>query len=205
MGYRVIFGNDLALIYDKNKTLIGKGIRNGPKYIIESEIAVDTCFMSTENMKNLSNEMLWHKRLAHLSPKYIDKLIKKSLVEKASKICQGEIECESCSASKLTQKSHKIVEYEVTCKPLELIYIDLCSPMPTDSIKGSKYMIVIVDDYTGMYFVYFLKRKNEALYYFIEFQNKYENKLETKIKSIRTDNDREFINERFCYVPTDKK
>lgn len=194
IGYKVIFGNDLALIYDNNKILVGKGIKNGSKYIIESEITVNTCFMSTENM---SNKMLWHKRLTHLSPKYIDKLIKESLVENANKICSGEIECESCSASKLTQKPHKIIEHEVTSKPLELIYIDLCGPMPTDSIKGSKYMMVLVDDYTGMYFVYFLKHKNEALDHFIEFQRKFENRLETKIKSIRTDNGREFVNENF--------
>lgn len=150
MGYKIIFGNDIALIYDKNKTLIGKGIKNGPKYNIESETTVDTCFLSTKNTKKLSNEMLWHKRLAHLNPIYIDRLIKGSLVENAGKICQGEIECKSCSISKLTQKSHKIIEHEITSKPLKLVYIDLCGPMPTDSIKGSKYMMVIVDDYTGM-------------------------------------------------------
>lgn len=57
--------------------------------------------------------------------------------------------------------------------------------------------MVIVDDYTGMYFVYFLKHKSESLDYFSEFQKKFENRLETKIKSIRTDNGREFINESF--------
>lgn len=197
MGYKVVFGNDLALIYDNNKILVGKGIKNGPKYIIESEIAVDTCFVSIENVEKIRNAMLWHKRLAHLNPKYIDRLIKESLVENAAKICKVEIECESCSASKLTQKSHKIIEYEIISKPLELIYIDLCGPMPTDSIKGSKYMMVIVDDYTGMYFVYFPKHKSKSLDYFIEFQKKFENRLEAKIKNIRTDNGREFINESF--------
>lgn len=197
MGYKVVFGNDLALIYDDSKTIVGKGIKNGSKYIIESEIVLDTCFESIENKKNVSNAMLWHKRLAHLNSKYIDRLIKESLVENATKICKGEIECESCSVSKLTQKPHKIVEYEITSKPLELVYIDLCGPVTTDSIKGSKYMMVIVDDYTGMYFVYFLKHKSESLDYFIEFQKKFENRLETKIKSIRTDNGREFINENF--------
>jgi len=58
-------------------------------------------------------------------------------------------------------------------------------------------MMVIVDDYTGMYFVYFLKHKSEALDHFIEFQRKFENRLETRIKSIRTDNGREFVNESF--------
>lgn len=83
---------------------MGKGIKNSPKYIIESEIAVDTCFVSMENMKNIRNVMLWHKRLAHLNSKYINRLIKESLVENDDKICKREIECESYSVSKLTQK-----------------------------------------------------------------------------------------------------
>lgn len=57
--------------------------------------------------------------------------------------------------------------------------------------------MVIVDDYSGMYFVYFLKHRSDALDYFIEFQKKFENRLETKIKSIRTDNDQKFINANF--------
>jgi len=197
MGYKIIFGNDIALIYDNNRTLVGKGIKNGPKYIIESKVTFDICFMSMGNAEHMSNEMLWHKRLAHLNPKYIDRMIRESLAENTNKICRGEIECESCSASKLTQKPHKMIEYSVTNRPLELVYIDLCGPMPTDSIKGSRYMMVIVDDCTGMYFVYFLKHKSEALDHFIEFQRKFENRLGTRIKRIRTDNGREFVNERF--------
>jgi len=142
MGYKVVFDNGLALIYDNNKMLVSKGSINGSNYVIENEITVDTCFESIENMKNMSNAMLWHKRLAHLNPKYIDRLIKESLVENAAKICKGEIECEFCGVLKLTQKPHKTVEYEVTSKSLELVYIDLCGPMPTDSIKGSRYMVI---------------------------------------------------------------
>lgn len=195
IGYKVIFGNDSALIYDK--TLVGKRIKNGPKYIIKSKITIDTCFMSIGNTKNISSAMLWHKHLTHLNSKYIDRLIKESLVEDADKICKGEIECEFCSISKLTQKPHKTIEHVTTSKPLELIYVDLCGPMPTNSIKGSRYMMVIVDDFTGMYFIYFLKHKNESLDYFVEFQRKFKNRLETRIKSIRTDNGREFVNENF--------
>lgn len=60
--------------------------------------------MSTKNTSKINNEMLWHKRLAHLNPKYIDRLVKKSLVENTNKICKGliEIEYKSCTTSKLT-------------------------------------------------------------------------------------------------------
>ena len=38
--------------------------------------------------------------------------------------------------------STKIVE------PLELIHIDLCGPSSIQSIAGSKYLLVIVDDFS---------------------------------------------------------
>jgi len=154
--------------------------------------------MSMENLEHMSNKMLWHKCLAYLSPKYIDRIIKESFVENTNKIYTDEIECKSCGASKLTQKPHKLIDYSVTNRPLELVYIDLCGLMPSNSIKGPRCMMVIVDDYTGIYFVYFLKHRCEALDHFIEFQRKFENRLGTRIKSIRTDNGREFVNESFC-------
>ena len=36
-------------------------------------------------------------------------------------------------------------------------------------------MLVIVDDYSGMYFTYFLNHKNEVLKNFTLFKEKYEN------------------------------
>ena len=44
-----------------------------------------------------------------------------------------------------------------TKKPLELIHTDLFVPTRTKSIYGEHYFILIIDDYTRMTWVYFLK------------------------------------------------
>lgn len=61
--------------------------------------------------------------------------------------------------------------------------MDLCWPMPDSSLGNSRYLMVIVDEFSRMYFVYFLKEKSETLGYFLEFKNKYENRFEVRIKS----------------------
>lgn len=49
-------------------------------------------------------------------------------------------------------------------------------------IGGSKYFLVLADDFTGMTFVYFLKTKDEVFASFREFKNMVENQKERKIK-----------------------
>ncbi|CAL9026049.1 unnamed protein product [Prunus brigantina] len=43
--------------------------------------------------------------------------------------------------------------------PLELIHIDLCGPMQTESIAGNRYFMLLIDDCTRMTWVYFLRYK----------------------------------------------
>jgi len=77
---------------------------------------------------------------------------------------------------------------------LRLLHIDVCESMLIESIGGSRYTLLIVD-YSGMYFIYFLKNKSDVLHmFFIIFKEKCNNVLDRKIKYIRIDNDREFIN-----------
>jgi hypothetical protein len=47
-----------------------------------------------------------------------------------------------------------------TDRPLELLHMDLFGPITYISIGGSKYCLVIVDDYSRFTWVFFLKEKN---------------------------------------------
>lgn len=49
-------------------------------------------------------------------------------------------------------------------------------------------MLKFVDDYSKMFFLYFLKEKSQVLEKFIEFKNLMENQTGEKIKMIRSDN-----------------
>ncbi|GKC76157.1 retrovirus-related pol polyprotein from transposon TNT 1-94, partial [Tanacetum coccineum] len=49
-----------------------------------------------------------------------------------------------------------------THSKLELMHMDLCGPMRVESINGTKYILVIVDDYSRYTWVYFLRTKDET-------------------------------------------
>ncbi|GFS71350.1 retrovirus-related Pol polyprotein from transposon TNT 1-94 [Trichonephila clavipes] len=96
---------------------------------------------------------------------------------------------------KLTRKTHHSIDISQSSQILELLHADLCGPINIESYGGAKYFMVIVDDFSGMYFAYFLKNKYEVFDIFSQFKAKYEN-LTKRIKKIRTDNGFEFVNEQ---------
>jgi hypothetical protein len=46
--------------------------------------------------------------------------------------------------------------------PLELLHMDLFGPIAYISIVGSKYCLVIVDDYSRFTWVFFLQEKSQT-------------------------------------------
>jgi hypothetical protein len=58
--------------------------------------------------------------------------------------------------------SHPIKNVMTTSRPLELLHMDLFGPVAYLSIGGSKYSLVIVDDYSHFTWVFFLQDKSET-------------------------------------------
>ncbi|GBO45054.1 Retrovirus-related Pol polyprotein from transposon TNT 1-94 [Araneus ventricosus] len=100
----------------------------------------------------------------------------------------------SYGIGKITRKFHPPITNDKSNDVLELIHADLCGPVHVESLGGSKYFLIIVDDYSGMYFSFFLKSKTEVLSTFEKFKAKYENVHDKRIKRLRTDNGLEFLN-----------
>ena len=61
----------------------------------------------------------------------------------------------------------------------------LCGPMRTKGLEGESYLMLLVDDYTRMTWVSFLKKKSEAFEHFIILKEMVENETDLKIKMQR--------------------
>jgi transposase InsO family protein len=83
-----------------------------------------------------------------------------------------------------------------TSKAFELLHMDLFGLTTYTSIGGNKYGFVIVDDYTRYTWVLFLYDKSDVYDLFKSFVKRVQNKFETTIKKIRSDNGSEFKNTR---------
>jgi transposase InsO family protein len=72
--------------------------------------------------------------------------------------------------------------------------MDLFGPVAYLSIEGSKYGLVIVDDYSRFTWVFFLQDKSETQGIHKRFLRWAQNEFELKAKKIRSDNGSEFKN-----------
>ena len=69
--------------------------------------------------------------------------------------------------------SFKAKDIVFTSRPLELLHIDLFGPVSTASLYGSKYGLVIVDDYCRWTWVKFLRSKDHYMMYSVASALKY--------------------------------
>jgi hypothetical protein len=143
---------------------------------------------------------LWNRRLGHIR---FEKLIKSNTKEEVRDlpniIKPSNPICKHYETRKHTKVSFKTKEHSTT-KPLELIHTDLCGPTRTKIIYGEHYFMMIIDEYTRMTWVYFLKKKSEAFEKFKTYKVIIENETDLKIKCMRSDNGGEFTSKDFIQL-----
>lgn len=142
----------------------------------------------------------WHKVLGHCN---YDSLFELQKVVKGMKFTDKITpECEVCIQGKMTQHFNRKADAKAT-KPLEFIHTDLAGPITPTAREGLLYAMVFVDDYTGTIFVYFLKKKSDALQATKKFLA--DCAPYGTVKCIRSDNGGEYISHEFEQLLIDNK
>lgn len=209
-GLIVNFMDNEVKICKENNEIITTGKRLDNHFVLHmtpiiagNKIECNSVSVNDTSSNNVTSEKfsgdmanMWHRRLGHVNNKYIQRLVKERLADGINKEI-GDINCEACKVCKLSRKPHKSVKYEQSDEILDLLHMDICGPMPIESIGGSRYILLIIDDYSGMYFTYFLKNKSDTFSIFQVFNEKCKNIMKKRVKRIRTDNGTEFVNNQF--------
>lgn len=195
MGNRVIFHSR------------GCEIRNAKDELLATASCVDGLFKldgfrssSIERALAVasSNESkeLWHRRLGHLNEADLERMRKGGVDGISYADTRGSLACVACCRGKQARKPFKRSSSK-TKQLLELVHGDLAGKMETASIGGSRYALVLVDDFSRRTFTYLLKYKSETLERFCEFKALVENETGNKIKRFRSDNGTEFCSNWF--------
>ena len=194
MEAEVIFDDEKCYITKNGKTInIGHLLTDSKLFVVNTQ--PDYVNITTTKAASLRQ---WHCRYGHLNFGYINKLAQGNLVT-GMKYTKGETnqECEACARAKMHRIPFPKQSLKKTTEPLELIHSDVCGPMNTDSIGGSKYILTFTDDYSRYVTVYFLKNKSEVYEKFQEYVNMMENFTGLKVKTLRTDNGGEYVSNDF--------
>ena len=135
---------------------------------------------------------LWHRRLGHLNESYIKCLAKGAAIGINPKPSQHLSECIACIQGKMCRISFKPSNTRAKSR-LELIHIDL-GQMDVLSNGKFKYYLTFLDDFSRRCHVAFLKKKSDVAEAFKKFIVSIETQTGDKIRIIRSDNGREYIN-----------
>ena len=91
---------------------------------------------------------LWHHRYCHINHDYIVNTLKNDAVRGLPDLNATKSPCQSCKVAKTKQVSHKSIGGIRSTKPLELLHLDVCGPLPTQSHSGCRYFLSIIDDFS---------------------------------------------------------
>ncbi|KAK1627969.1 hypothetical protein QYE76_002284 [Lolium multiflorum] len=194
-GYNSYFTKYYVQVFrSDNLKLVLVGYVENNLYVVDlskESPSPSTCLMAAKHDEG----WLWHRRLGHVNMRNLKQLLKGEHIVGLTGISfEKDRVCGACVAGKQLKKKHPIKSIVTTSRPLELLHLDLFGPSHYDTLGGSKYGLVIVDDYSRYSWVFLLKSKDETHREFITFAKKAQRTYESEIKAIRTDNGTEFKN-----------
>nr|GEX14099.1 Gag-Pol polyprotein [Tanacetum cinerariifolium] len=98
--------------------------------------------------------------------------------------------CSSCELGKAKRKSFHTKITPSLKRRLQILHMDLCGPMQVASINGKRYVLVIVDDYSGYTWTHFLRSKDETPKVLIDFLRLVQRGLQAQSRAYRVYNRR---------------
>ena len=108
---------------------------------------------------NNSATYLWHCRLGHIGVKRMKKIHADGLLESLD--YESLDACEPCLVGKMT-KTPFTGTMERAIDLLEIIHIDVCSPMSVEARGRYRYFLTFTDDLSRYGYIYLMKHKSKT-------------------------------------------
>jgi hypothetical protein len=177
-GHKITFDSQKCEIRKEGSgKLVATAARTSSNIYVLSEIGYENCCLGKED-----ESWLWHRRMGHMHFDNLVKISKREAVREMLQITKPTNSlCKHCQQGKETMTKFKSKEYSKT-KPLEIVHIDLVGPTATKVLKGERHFMLLVDDYTRMTTVCFLKNKSEAFENFKIYKEMVESEMDSRIK-----------------------
>jgi len=87
---------------------------------------------------------------------------------------------------------------------LEIVYTDVCGSFKMAGLNEERYFVSFINDYSKIAQIYCIKTKDEVFDCLVQFINESENLTKKKVKLLRCDNGREYVNNRFYKFTKEK-
>ena len=195
LGYRIILDYFGCVVQDpRTGQELGTGRRIGRLFEISNlRLPATGVSAATSYSHSLS---LWHSRLEHASFSRVQQLVFKGLLGPVSK---DNFDCVSYQLG----KQHALPFHNSESMSTGIFYLihsDVWGPSPINSIGGSHYFVVFVDDYSHYSWVFLICCCDELLNIYHNFANMVKTQFSKTIKFFCSDNARELTQHAFEHI-----
>lgn len=190
-GFQIQFKDGKCKIISKSGLEIAIGTET-KGHIFRFNSGEKTCLIA-----HIYEIWLWHKRLCHVNFDCIVNISSTKAVRDLPKIVKPHNSiCKECQMGKQIKTSFKSIP-DKSNDVLDFIHTDLCDSGNTRSFQGDIYFMLIIDDYSRMMWVAFLREKFQAFEKFKIFKAIVETNSGMKIKFLRSDQGGKFTSSEF--------
>jgi hypothetical protein len=168
--------------------VIGTGVRHDGLWFINQEQSALTAATGAQEREIY----LLHRRLGHVPFGTLNKLYPDFF----NGVDIKKLVCDACELGKHTRTTYPSIGLR-SCEPFMLIHSDVWGPCSVTSVSGFKWFVTFIDCHTRMTWIYMLRGKHEVLRCFQDFHKLVANQFNARIRIVRTDNGKEYVNNDF--------
>lgn len=201
-GHEIILREKGAVVMNNNNDVLATARKSDGLFLMNFGEYKNNSSVVVPEVHNIGQQSqsarLWHQRLGHVNYKTIAKMGEEDLVIGLNGVkFNNKSVCIDCAKCKITEAPYPKEAQNRATEVLGRIHSDICGPMPKQSYGGARYMITFIDDYSRYATVYCIKSKSDAFKSFVEYKELMERQTGNKLKILRTDNGKEYMNSEF--------
>ncbi|KAJ3531525.1 hypothetical protein NM688_g7562 [Phlebia brevispora] len=189
-GYAYKGKHDQLHILDRNR-VIRVGHKRGNLY----EISVEARTSHALAVRTKCTWYEWHCALGHINRQQLKDMFTKGMVDGMDVDTSSNLDftCDACIQAKHSRAPFPEVSPNRAAQVGDLIHSDIWGPARTESLQHNTYYISFTDDMSRFSFLDFLKTRTSALDRFRKLDRLLENQLGRRIKALRVDNAKEYV------------
>ena len=167
-GYSTLFRANFCHIFDRRNSHIGHiHVTSNGLYRVDHEEST-----SAAEIKEKLSLLELHRKMGHIAPDAIRKLVKEGRVVGIELEDEGEMgACESCKYAKTTRKKVRREREEPRASHFgNEIHLDVWGPLPTETINHRRYYVSFMDDHMRYTRITLLTMKDETFEAYKHFE-----------------------------------